>query len=143
MTVVYILVAALVCYALLVLFRQQATLKDQVARLEQEKKETEQMLLQFMENVNAMADVSVEHAPVEPSADSEITAVSLEQKIPDERGVVFERETTTDQVPALTDVKQALKDGTDLETLARSLNRGIGEVALIAKLSRQTKVAPR
>ncbi len=34
MTVVYILLAALVCYALLVLFRQQAALKDRITHLE-------------------------------------------------------------------------------------------------------------
>ncbi len=59
MTVVYILLAALVCYALLVLFRQQAALKDRITRLEREKNETEQVLLHFMENVNAMTETSV------------------------------------------------------------------------------------
>jgi len=142
MTVVYILLAALVCYALLVLFRQQAALKDRITRLEREKNETEQILLHFMEHVNAMTETSLDESN-EPS--DQVTDVSpqMVQAATYEKTEFSGMEQSIPKEPPLTDVKQALRDGADLETLARSLNRGTGEVALIAKLSHQTKVAPR
>ncbi|OAI89454.1 hypothetical protein AYO36_04680 [Exiguobacterium sp. KKBO11] len=142
MTVVYILLAALVCYALLVLFRQQAALKDRITRLEREKNETEQVLLHFMENVNAMTETSVIEANKQvdqvPDASPQMVKAATYEK-----SETVEIEQSISKEPTLTDVKQALREGADLETLARSLNRGTGEVALIAKLSHQTKVAPR
>lgn len=142
MTVVYILLVALVCYALLVLFRQQAALKDRITRLEREKNETEQVLLHFMENVNAMTETSVnvanEQVDQVPDASPHMVEAATYEK-----SETVEIEQSISQEPPLTDVKQALREGADLETLARSLNRGTGEVALIAKLSHQTKVAPR
>lgn len=142
MTVVYILLAALVCYALLVLFRQQAALKDRITRLEREKNETEQILLHFMEHVNAMTETSVRESKEQSD---QVTDVSpqMVQAATYEKTETSEMEQSISEEPPLTDVKQALRDGADLETLARSLNRGTGEVALIAKLSHQTKVAPR
>ncbi|WP_373951335.1 hypothetical protein QNN95_10055 [Exiguobacterium acetylicum] len=142
MTVVYILLAALVCYALLVLFRQQAALKDRITRLEREKNETEQVLLHFMENVNAMTETSVieanEQVDQVPNASPQMVKAATYEK-----SETVEIEQSISKEPTLTDVKQALREGAELETLARSLNRGTGEVALIAKLSHQTKVAPR
>lgn len=142
MTVVYILLVALVCYALLVLFRQQAALKDRITRLEREKNETEQVLLHFMENVNAMTETSVieanEQVDQVPNASPQMVKAATYEK-----SETVEIEQSISKEPTLTDVKQALREGADLETLARSLNRGTGEVALIAKLSHQTKVAPR
>lgn len=142
MTVVYILLVALVCYALLVLFRQQAALKDRITRLEREKNETEQVLLHFMENVNAMTETSVieanEQVDQVPNASPQMVKATTYEK-----SETVEIEQSISKEPTLTDVKQALREGADLETLARSLNRGTGEVALIAKLSHQTKVAPR
>ncbi|WP_323678737.1 hypothetical protein [Exiguobacterium indicum] len=142
MTVVYILLAALVCYALLVLFRQQAALKDRITRLEREKNETEQVLLHFMENVNAMTETSVieanEQVDQVPNASPQMVKAATYEK-----SETVEIEQSISKESPLTDVKQALREGADLETLARSLNRGTGEVALIAKLSHQTKVAPR
>ena len=142
MTVVYILLAALVCYALLVLFRQQAALKNRITRLEREKNETEQVLLHFMENVNAMTETSVieanEQVDQVPNASPQMVKAATYEK-----SETVEIEQFISKEPTLTDVKQALREGADLETLARSLNRGTGEVALIAKLSHQTKVAPR
>ncbi len=142
MTVVYILLAALVCYALLVLFRQQAALKDRITRLEREKNETEQVLLHFMENVNAMTETSVieanEQVDQVPNASPQMVKAATYEK-----SETVEIEQSISKEPTLTDIKQALREGADLETLARSLNRGTGEVALIAKLSHQTKVAPR
>jgi len=142
MTVVYILLAALVCYALLVLFRQQAALKDRITRLEREKNETEQILLHFMEHVNAMTETSVRESKEQSD---QVTDVSpqMVQAATYEKTETVEMKQSISEEPPLTDVKQALRDGADLETLARSLNRGTGEVALIAKLSHQTKVAPR
>lgn len=142
MTVVYILLAALVCYALLVLFRQQAALKDRIIRLEREKNETEQVLLHFMENVNAMTETSVNEANEQVDQVSYASPQMVEAATY-EKSETVEIEQSISQEPPLTDVKQALREGADLETLARSLNRGTGEVALIAKLSHQTKVAPR
>ncbi|MGX9807273.1 hypothetical protein ACV3PA_08565 [Exiguobacterium acetylicum] len=159
MTVVYILLAALICYALLLLFRQQADLKDRISRLEREKSETEQVLLSFMEQVSEMTE---QNSKAEASSNvineahqnlSTESVLSEENVVQNEQAESFlkasvlseiqieEQDLTEEQV--LTDVEQALREGTDLETLARSLNRGTGEVALIAKLSRQTKVAPR
>ncbi|KOP29631.1 hypothetical protein ADM98_12290 [Exiguobacterium sp. BMC-KP] len=159
MTVVYILLAALICYALLLLFRQQADLKDRISRLEREKSETEQVLLSFMEQVSEMTE---QNSKAEASSNvineahqnlSTESVLSEENVVQNEQTESFlkasvlseiqieEQDLTEEQV--LTDVEQALREGTDLETLARSLNRGTGEVALIAKLSRQTKVAPR
>lgn len=142
MTVIYILLAALVCYALLVLFRQQAALKDRITRLEREKNETEQMLLHFMEHVNAMTETAVNEVneQVDRVADASPQMVEADTY---EKAENVEIERSISKEPPLTDVKQALREGADLETLARSLNRGTGEVALIAKLSHQTKVAPR
>ncbi|KTR26509.1 hypothetical protein [Exiguobacterium indicum] len=153
MTVVYILLAALICYALLVLFRQQADLKDRISRLELEKSETEQVLLSFMEQVNEMTEQNVKSEVSSNPINETYQNPSIESVLPEENVVQNERAESYIETPVpsevqneeqiLTDVEQALREGTDLETLARSLNRGTGEVALIAKLSRQTKVAPR
>ncbi|MCY1690636.1 hypothetical protein OVA29_07995 [Exiguobacterium sp. SL14] len=126
----------------LVLFRQQAALKDRITRLEREKNETEQILLHFMEHVNAMTETSVKESNEQSD---QVTDVSpqMVQAATYEKTEIREMEQSISKEPPLTDVKQALRDGADLETLARSLNRGTGEVALIAKLSHQTKVAPR
>ncbi len=142
MTVVYILLAALVCYALLVLFRQQAALKDRITHLEREKNETEQVLLHFMEHVNAVTDTSV-YETTEPVDQVPDASLQIVQVATNEKPETVEVERSVSKEPSLTDIKQALREGADLETLARSLNRGTGEVALIAKLSHQTKVAPR
>ena len=153
MTVVYILLAALICYALLVLFRQQTDLKDRISRLELEKSETEQVLLSFMEQVNEMTEQNVKSEVSSNPINETYQNPSIESVLPEENVVQNERAESYIETPVpseiqneeqvLTDVEQALREGTDLETLARSLNRGTGEVALIAKLSRQTKVAPR
>ena len=142
MTVVYILLAALVCYALLVLFRQQAALKDRITRLEREKNETEQILLHFMEHVNAMTETSVRESKEQSDQVTDVSPQMVQAATYEKKETVEMKQSISEE-PPLTDVKQALRDGADLETLARSLNRGTGEVALIAKLSHQTKVAPR
>lgn len=152
MTVVYILLAALICYALLLLFRQQADLKDRITRLEREKDETEQILLRFMEQVNGMTE-SDSKSTLEPSLQVDAQGFAPSEQVlhsktdPDtgqpEVKKIIHKEPVVTQEQEMTDVKQALQEGTDIETLARSLNRGTGEVALIAKLSHQTKVAPR
>ncbi|WP_148275202.1 hypothetical protein [Exiguobacterium antarcticum] len=54
MTLFYILLAALICYGLLLLFKQQALLKDRITNLERQKQETEEILLQFMQQVNEL-----------------------------------------------------------------------------------------
>ncbi|WP_152538820.1 hypothetical protein [Exiguobacterium artemiae] len=151
MTLFYILLAALICYGLLLLFKQQALLKDRVTHLERQKQETEEILLQFMQQVNELTDgeeISRPSATVQQEWKGEVVAaeesersdhlsepvkVPSKEDKPDDRG---------EESPLL-DVKDQLDKGADLDQLARSLNRGAGEVALIAKLSRKTKVARR
>ncbi|WP_426353769.1 hypothetical protein [Exiguobacterium sp. R-39] len=151
MTLFYILLAALICYGLLLLFKQQALLKDRVTHLERQKQETEEILLQFMQQVNELTEGEVRSrpsTPVEQEWKGEII-VAEESERPDyssEPVKVFSKEDKPDdrveESPVL-DVKDQLEKGADLDQLARSLNRGAGEVALIAKLSQKTKVARR
>ena len=142
MTLFYIFLAAVICYALLLLFKQQASLKDRVNVLEREKRETEEILLRFMEQVNGLTGEG-QQMPDEQSASAR---ASYERVVPTDTTELpqFE-EPEPDPVdqPVLTDVKDQLAAGADIDQLARALNRGTGEVALIAKLSRKTKVARR
>jgi len=126
MTLFFILLAAGFCYALLLLFKQQNLMRERIENLETEKREMEQLLLAFMENVNRIDDVrtAVDTAPVEYE-------------------VAKETASEEEDAPGVVDVKERLERGEDLDALARSLNRGAGEVALIAKLSKETTVAPR
>lgn len=154
MTVFYILLAALICYGLLLLFKQQALLKDRITRLERQKQETEEMLLQFMQQVNGLTKTdeppsilqSKENSENKENAEriilEEKTERSVQQIMPKEQNVL-EEPVIPVQETALLDVKDQLENGADLDALARSLNRGTGEVALIAKLSQKTKVARR
>ncbi len=143
MTIFYILLAAVVSYGLLLLFKQQALLKDRVTNLERQKQETEEILLRFMEQVNGLAE-----REEQPTAEAAPTQSSYETVVsPDVTELPqFEQaqeESAESVQPVLTDVKDQLAAGADLDQLARSLNRGTGEVALIAKLSSKTKVARR
>jgi len=151
MTLFYILLAALICYGLLLLFKQQALLKDRVTDLERQKQETEAILLQFMQQVNELTDGEEKSRPAAPvQQQSRVEVVLAEESGPPEHPSDPEkaspREDGSDdrmEEPELLDVKDQLEKGADLDQLARSLNRGAGEVALIAKLSRKTKVARR
>ncbi|ACB61304.1 hypothetical protein Exig_1852 [Exiguobacterium sibiricum 255-15] len=137
MTLFYILLAALICYGLLLLFKQQALLKDRVTNLERQKQETEAILLQFMQQVNELTDGEEKSRPAAPvQQQSRVEVVLAEESGRPEHPSDLEE-------PELLDVKDQLEKGADLDQLARSLNRGAGEVALIAKLSRKTKVARR
>ncbi|WP_214804425.1 MULTISPECIES: hypothetical protein [unclassified Exiguobacterium] len=142
MTIFYILLAAVVSYGLLLLFKQQALLKDRVTDLERQKQETEEILLRFMEQVNGLAEREEQPTADAPAQSSYETVVSPDvTELPQ-----FEQaqeESAESVQPVLTDVKDQLAAGADLDQLARSLNRGTGEVALIAKLSSKTKVARR
>ena len=148
MTLFYILLAALICYGLLLLFKQQALLKDRVTDLERQKQETEAILLQFMQQVNELTDGEEKSRPavsVQHQSREEIVSVN-ESELPSDPSNSSAHEDELDErmeEPALLDVKDQLEKGADLDQLARSLNRGSGEVALIAKLSRKTKVARR
>ncbi|WP_214849602.1 hypothetical protein [Exiguobacterium sp. s193] len=151
MTLFYIFLAAVICYALLLLFKQQASLKDRVNVLEREKRETEEILLRFMEQVNGLTGGEEhltggeEQKTVEQSASASADE-SYEMIVPPDTTELphfGEPEVNLDDQPALTDVKDQLATGADIDQLARSLNRGTGEVALIAKLSQKTKVARR
>lgn len=151
MTLFYILLAALICYGLLLLFKQQALLKDRVTNLERQKQETEAILLQFMQQVNELTDGEEKSRPAAPvQQQSRVEVVLAEEsgplKHPSDLEEASPREDGLDnrvEEPELLDVKDQLEKGADLDQLARSLNRGAGEVALIAKLSRKTKVARR
>ena len=151
MTLFYILLAALICYGLLLLFKQQALLKDRVTNLERQKQETEAILLQFMQQVNELTDGEEKSRPtasVQQQSHGEVV-LAEESGLPEHPSDLKEaspREDGSDdrmEEPELLDVKDQLEKGADLDQLARSLNRGAGEVALIAKLSRKTKVARR
>lgn len=142
MTLFYILLAAVICYALLLLFKQQASLKDRVNVLEREKRETEEMLLRFMEQVNGLTG-GEEQTTVEQSASAHESYEMIVPPDTTELPHFEEPEVNLDDQPVLTDVKDQLAAGADIDQLARSLNRGTGEVALIAKLSQKTKVARR
>lgn len=139
MTLFYILLAALMCYGLLLLFKQQAMLKDRITNLERQKQETEEILLQFMEHVNELT--GTEASVSSPRQNIELIVPADE----DERPEPLTEGKPVGFVPEkpVFDVKQQLEEGADLDQLARSLNRGAGEVALIAKLSKKTKVARR
>ncbi|WP_152539588.1 hypothetical protein [Exiguobacterium undae] len=139
MTLFYILLAALMCYGLLLLFKQQAMLKDRITNLERQKQETEEILLQFMEHVNELT--GTEASVSSPRQNIELIVPADE----DERPEPLTEGKPVELVPEkpVFDVKQQLEEGADLDQLARSLNRGAGEVALIAKLSKKTKVARR
>ncbi len=139
MTLFYILLAALMCYGLLLLFKQQAMLKDRITNLERQKQETEEILLQFMEHVNELT--GTEASVSSPRQNIELIVPADE----DERPESLAEEKPFELVPEkpVFDVKRQLEEGADLDQLARSLNRGAGEVALIAKLSKKTKVARR
>lgn len=139
MTLFYILLAALMCYGLLLLFKQQAILKDRITNLERQKQETEEILLQFMEHVNELT--GTEASVSSPRQNIELIVPADE----DERLAPLTEEKPVELFPEkpVFDVKQQLEEGADLDQLARSLNRGAGEVALIAKLSKKTKVARR
>ncbi|WP_161487689.1 hypothetical protein [Exiguobacterium sp. KRL4] len=144
MTLFYILLAALICYGLLLLFKQQALLKDRITNLERQKQETEEILLQFMQQVNELTgtdDTSASSTPEQtgrtvPLETSERLVFPLQEELQPEPVVRVQEE-------PVFDVKQQLENGADLDQLARSLNRGAGEIALIAKLSKKTKVARR
>lgn len=139
MTLFYILLAALMCYGLLLLFKQQAMLKDRITNLERQKQETEEILLQFMQHVNELTGVDKSASVNRPHIE---LIVPVDE---DERPESLLQQESSDPVrkkPVL-DVKQQLEEGADLDQLARSLNRGTGEIALIAKLSQKTKVARR
>ncbi len=143
MTIFYILLAAVVSYGLLLLFKQQALLKDRVTDLERQKQETEEILLRFMEQVNGLAEreeqPTAEAAPAQSSYETVVSPDVTE--LPQFKQA--QKESAESVQPVLTDVKDQLAAGADLDQLARSLNRGTGEVALIAKLSSKTKVARR
>lgn len=147
MTLFYILLAALICYGLLLLFKQQALLKDRVTDLERQKQETEAILLQFMQQVNELTDGEEKSPPAAPvQQQSRVEVVLAEESGQPEHPSASSNEDGLNdrgEQPALLDVKDQLEKGADLDQLARSLNRGAGEVALIAKLSRKTKVARR
>ncbi len=122
MTVVYIGIACIVAYGLLILFRQVQALTARVTRLEQEKRETEALLLSFMESIN---DV-VKHPA--PSSEESAMEPALEDSLleaPSSR----ERQ----QAPHVEDV---LLNHSVRET-ARLLGKGEGEVALYAKLRKK------
>ncbi len=122
MTVVYIGIACIVAYGLLILFRQVQALTARITRLEQEKRETEALLLSFMESMN---DVVKQPAP--PSEESAV-APTLEDS-PAEAPSSRERQ----QAPHVEDV---LLNHSVRET-ARLLGKGEGEVALYAKLRKK------
>ncbi|MCT4779674.1 MULTISPECIES: hypothetical protein [Exiguobacterium] len=144
MTLFYILLAALICYGLLLLFKQQALLKDRITNLERQKQETEEILLQFMQQVNELTGADGTSASSTPEQTGRTVSPETSERLvfPVQEELQPEPVVRVQEEPVF-DVKQQLENGADLDQLARSLNRGAGEVALIAKLSKKTKVARR
>lgn len=119
MTVVLFIAAVVIAYGLLIGFRQIQTLNERIDRLESEKRETEALLLSFMES---MSDV-VRGDAIESSSQTASEIDEPEAKQVDE-GV---------GAPSVEDVllRHSVRDA------ARLLGKGEGEVALYAKLRKK------
>ncbi|TCI49264.1 hypothetical protein EVJ27_01225 [Exiguobacterium sp. SH3S2] len=116
MTFVLLIAGIVIAYGLLIGFRQIQTLNERVNRLESEKRETEALLLSFMES---MSDVVKNDAAESPKPTStEIAEIETETS---EDGAVN---------PSVEEVllRHSVRD------TARLLGKGEGEVALYAKL---------
>lgn len=121
MTVVYIAIACIVAYGLLILFRQVQALTARVTQLEHEKRETEVLLLSFMESMN---DVVKQPSSLEDVADAQAVHAELD------------RERPADETQSAPHVEDVLLHHSVRET-ARLLGKGEGEVALYAKLRKK------
>ncbi|UTT41772.1 hypothetical protein [Exiguobacterium aurantiacum] len=121
MTVVYIAIACIVAYGLLILFRQVQALTARVTQLEHEKRETEALLLSFMESMN---DVVKHPLSLEEVADAQAVHAELD------------RERSDDETQSAPHVEDVLLHHSVRET-ARLLGKGEGEVALYAKLRKK------
>ena len=116
MTIVLIIAALVIAYGLLIGFRQLQALNDRVERLETEKRETEALLLSFMES---MSDV------VKGDGAESIKSVAPE---------IVEQESKPSEDGQLnSNVEDVLLHHSVRDT-ARLLGKGEGEVALYAKL---------
>lgn len=115
MTIVLLIVAIVVTYALLIVFKQLQTLKERVERLEVEKRETEALLLSFMESMNDVVkqEVVVESTSREPDS---LPVQRVEEDQPSDQQLVEE-----------TLLRHSVRDA------ARLLGKGEGEMALYAK----------
>lgn len=122
MTIVYIAIACIVAYGLLILFRQVQALTARVTQLEHEKRETEALLLSFMESMN---DVVKQPA----SSNEEVAGAQSIHAEP-------KRETSDDDMQTAPHVEDVLLHHSVRET-ARLLGKGEGEVALYAKLRKK------
>lgn len=122
MTVAYIALACVFAYGLLILFRQIQSLTARVAQLESEKRETETLLLSFMESMNDV--VRQPASRIEETDRSGNEHVDPEQVLTDE---------INNHPPQVEDV---LLHHSVRET-ARLLGKGEGEVALYAKLRKK------
>lgn len=121
MTIVYIVAASVIAYGMLIGFRQIQSLKLRVDQLESEKRETEELLLTFMESMN---DVVKNEVPVRVEArqDESPKAKIETEPAQEESGQ-----------PNIEDVllRHSIRD------TARLLGKGEGEVALYAKLKQK------
>ncbi|TCI23183.1 hypothetical protein [Exiguobacterium sp. SL-9] len=122
MTVAYVAIACIVAYGLLILFRQVQALTARVTQLEHEKRETEALLLSFMESMNDVVK--------QPS--SLIEEVDKAQAV----HVEPDREDLADETQSAPHVEDVLLHHSVRET-ARLLGKGEGEVALYAKLRKK------
>ncbi|TCI31875.1 hypothetical protein EVJ33_01995 [Exiguobacterium sp. SL-10] len=122
MTVAYVAIACIVAYGLLILFRQVQALTARVTQLEHEKRETEALLLSFMESMNDVVK--------QPS--------SLIEEIDKAQAVHVEpdQEDLADETQSAPHVEDVLLHHSVRET-ARLLGKGEGEVALYAKLRKK------
>ncbi|MCC5892249.1 hypothetical protein [Exiguobacterium sp.] len=119
MTIVLLIAAIVVTYALLITFKQLQTLKERVERLEAEKRETEELLLSFMESMNDVVQAG------EPSA---VPAMSV---------TVGETDQVEPETPATGHLVEDVLLHHSVRETARLLGKGEGEVALYAKLRKK------
>ncbi|RHB51113.1 hypothetical protein [Exiguobacterium sp. AM39-5BH] len=122
MTVLYIVIACIVAYGLLILFRQVQALTARVNQLEQEKRETEALLLSFMESMNDVVKRPTERYE-ETTFDLSVHSES-------------NQETSTEDELLVPNVEDVLLHHSVRET-ARLLGKGEGEIALYAKLRKK------
>lgn len=121
MTIILLLAGIGFTYALLLAFKQLQTLKSRIEQLEAEKRETEMLLLSFMESMN---DVVKQDDMTEPTS-HEAESVSHEpEAAPLQRDGA---EPSDHQLVEETLLRHSVRDA------ARLLGKGEGEMALYAK----------
>ncbi len=117
MTIILLVAGIGFTYALLLAFKQLQTLKSRVEQLEAEKRETELLLLSFMESMNDVVKQDVRDVVIEPEK-HEPVATPVQRDSGERAGHQLVEETL---------LRHSVRDA------ARLLGKGEGEMALYAK----------